>query len=205
MVRLAKTTVNHTKKYMNKRAVRKPYSEIRAREYLTSEEMDKLLDAAKKSGKLSKRNYAMILIAYRHGLRCSELCNLKWEAIDLAKGTIYVNRLKGSDSGLHPLGRDEIRALNQLKAISPDSPFVFLTRSGVPISEILFYKSVQRLGVKAGLPFAIHPHMLRHSCGYYLAQKEDLRVIQAYLGHRKIQSTVGYTALAPGRFKGLWD
>ena len=64
---------------------------------------------------------------------------------------------------------------------------------------------IERAGVEAKIPFPVHAHMLRHACGYALANKGvDTRTLQAYLGHRSIQSTVRYTELGPGRFKNLW-
>jgi integrase len=99
---------------------------------------------------------------------------------------------------------DELRALRALKR-EVKSPFIFVSERGAPFSTSGFAKLVERAGIEAKMPFKVHPHMLRHSTGYALANKGiDTRTLQAYLGHRSIQSTVRYTELAPGRFKNLW-
>lgn len=187
------------------RPIRKKNEQVRSREYLTPDEMEKLLTAAKKTGRLAHRNYTAILLAYNHGLRNSELCNLRWESVDLNRGTIYITRLKGSVSGVHPLHRDEVRALHKLRKQFPQGEYLLQTQTGKPMSERSFHQIVQKAGILASIPLPCHPHMLRHSCGYYSIQKHDLRAVQSWLGHRQIQSTIGYTALAPGRFKGWWD
>jgi integrase len=146
----------------------------------------------------------MIRVAFRHGLRASELCGLQWSDIEFETGTLHLRRAKGGTTATHPLLGDELRALRALKR-GAKSPFVFVSERGAPFSTAGFAKLVERAGVEAKLPFAIHPHMLRHACGFALANRgTDTRTLQAYLGHRSIQSTVRYTELAPGRFKNLW-
>src|SRR5262249_13401907 len=103
---------------------------------------------------------------------------------------------------VHPLQGDEMRALRSIKR---DSPFVFVSERGAPFSVAGFAKLVERAGVVAKLGFKAHPHMLRHACGYALANKgHDTRALQAYLGHKNIQHTVRYTELSPTRFKNFW-
>jgi type 1 fimbriae regulatory protein FimB len=178
----------------------------RTREYLTETEMDKLLVQSKQFGRAShhQRNYAIVLMTYRHGLRASEAADMRWSDIDFDKGTVLVRRCKGSDDSTHFLQGDELRALRKLQRESKPSPFIFGGMAETAISTL-----VKRLGGKAGhylLGFPVHAHMLRHSCGYYLANKGiDTRTIQAYLGHKNIENTVRYTKLAPGKFKGLWS
>lgn len=184
---------------------RKTNLELRDREYLTPQEMEQLLAVTKKLGRQGFRNYCMLFLGYRHGLRNTELCNLKWSDIDLGAGTILVRRLKGSESGIHPLGREEIRVLLKLRKQYPEGQYVFQLQNGAPMTETCFRQIVKRAGIAAGLPFPIHPHMLRHSCGFYLIQKADFRSVQQWLGHRQMQSTVRYTVLTPDRFRGLWD
>lgn len=145
----------------------------------------------------------MILIAYRHGLRISELCGLKWSAIDWKDERIFVARAKGGKPSTHPLGSDELKALKKLIGQSPT--WVFVSDRGGHISPRQFRTLIATLGEKAGLR-DIHPHQLRHACGYYLANKgTDTRTIQDYLGHRQISSTVRYTELSAKRFEGLWE
>src|SRR5262249_46247337 len=187
------TTVNRTLPR------RLPNSAYRVREYLTEKEVDRLIDAARKRGRNGPRDAAAILLAYRHGLRASELCALRWAQVDLRNGRLHVNRAKGGIESVHPLHGPELRALRPLQQ---GSPYVFVTEAGKPA---WFLRMVQRTGVAAKLPFQVHPHMLRHSTGYKLANDgQDTRSLAHYLGHRNLQSTARYTALAPDRFKGFW-
>ncbi len=181
--------------------------EPRLRDYLTRDEVTLLLRAAKKSPRHATRNHAMILIAYRHGLRASELVGLRLSDLDLHAGTIYCRRAKGSRSSLHPLKQDEILALEKALARRKheDSSYVFQSERGERMTRNGFWRIVSQAGERAGLPVKTYSHMLRHSCGYFLANKGcDLRLIQDYLGHKQIQNTVRYTALNPARFAGLW-
>lgn len=144
-------------------------------------------------------------MGFRHGLRISELCNLKWSDVDFKKATLYVRRLKGSEDSTHPIHRDELRALRRLRAKS-EGAFLFETMRGGPVAPASFRKTFASWGEQAGIPFPVNPHMLRHACGYHLANKGvDTRTLQAYLGHANIQHTVAYTKLDAGRFKSLWD
>jgi type 1 fimbriae regulatory protein FimE len=190
------TTVNRTLPQ------RLPNSSYRPREYLTETEVDRLIEAARKRGRNSQRDVAAILLAYRHGLRARELCSLKWSQIDLRHGRLHVNRAKGGIESVHPLHGPELRALRPLQG---SSPYVFTTEIGTPVTPAWFLRMIQRTGQAAKLPFPVHPHMLRHSTGYKLAnQGEDTRSLAHYLGHRNLQSTARYTALAPDRFRGFW-
>ena len=147
----------------------------------------------------------MILIAYRHGLRASELCGLRWDQIDLNYGRLHVRRAKGGIDNVHPLSGKEIRALRQLRRENMESRYVFLTERGGPATTAGFLKAIARIGEAAKLPFPIHPHMLRHSTGYKLANDgHDTRALQHYMGHKNIMHTVRYTDMAPDRFKNFW-
>jgi integrase len=184
---------------------RKHNAEIRAREYLTDGEVARLIGVAARN-RYGHRDATMVLVAYRHGLRAGELVTLRWDAIDFAHGRLHVSRLKGSSESVHPLSGRELRALRRLKREQePDSPFIFTSERGAPFTPAGFRKMVARLGVAAGFGFPVHPHMLRHACGYQLDNRGvDTRSLQAYLGHRNIQHTVRYTELAPTRFKNFW-
>jgi type 1 fimbriae regulatory protein FimB/type 1 fimbriae regulatory protein FimE len=174
----------------------------RPREYLLEAEVEKLIDAARKRGRNGARDAAAILLAYRHGLRAQELCQLRWSQVDLRHGRLHVNRAKGGQESVHPLCGPELRALRPLQG---SSPYVFTTEAGTPVTTAWFLRMVQRTGVAARMPFAIHPHMLRHSTGYKLANDgHDTRSLAHYLGHRDLQSTARYTALAPDRFRDFW-
>lgn len=164
-----------------------------------------MLKAAKTVGRHGNRDATLILIAYRHGLRVSELVALRWEQVDFNGGTIYINRLKQGVSSIHPLRGSELRSLRQLQRDYPDSPYLFVSERGAAMAADTARGIIERAGQFAGIPFPVHPHMLRHACGFYLASKgHDTRAIQAYLGHKNIQHTVRYTELAPGRFKDFW-
>jgi integrase len=181
--------------------VRRPNSEIRPREHLTEREVEKLIDAAK-GNRHGTRDATMILVAFRHGLL--ELCDLQWSDVEFESGTLYLGRAKGGATGTHPLLGDELRALRALKR-DTKSPFVFVSERGAPLSTSGLAKLIERAGVEAGMPFPVHAHMLRHACGFVLANRgTDTRTLQGYLGHRSIQSTVRYTELAPERFRDFW-
>jgi len=183
--------------------LRRPNAELRPREHLTEREIDKLVEAAK-GNRWGQRDTTMILIAFRHGLRASELCGLQWSDVEFETGTLHLRRTKGGTTATHPLLGDELRALRSLKR-DAKSPFIFVSERGAPFTVSGFAKLVERAGIEVKLPFKVHPHMLRHATGYALANRGvDTRSLQAYLGHRSIQSTVRYTELAPGRFKNIW-
>jgi integrase len=180
-------------------------SVARTREYLTAAEMETLMAAARKSSRYGHRDATMILIAFRHGLRAGELCDLQWHQVELAAGRLHVRRSKRGTPSVHPIQGDEIRALRRLQREQPPGPHVFTSERGGPMTPKSFHTLIARLGARAGMPFPIHPHMLRHACGFALANAgHDTRALQAWLGHRNIQHTVRYTELAPDRFKDFW-
>jgi len=177
----------------------------RRREYLTPEEIEKLLQASSKVGRHGTRDRTLVLLAYRHGFRVSELVALRWDQVDLKAGLLHVARLKNGIASTHPIRGPELRALRELRRQYPDSPYMFVTERGGPLTPSTFRKLLARAGELAKLPFPIHPHMLRHSTGYKLANDgQDTRAIQHYLGHRNITHTVRYTELSPERFKEFW-
>jgi integrase len=185
---------------------RQPNRATRTREHLTPTEVEKLITAAGTVGRYGHRDSTLLLLAYRHGLRVSELVELQWSQVDLQTATLHVNRVKNGKPAAHPLTGDELRALRKLKSHAPHAAYVFLTERGGPLTTSTVRKLTARAGQLAKLPFPVHPHMLRHATGFYLANRgADTRLIQDYLGHRNIQHTVRYTALVPSRFKGLWS
>ncbi len=185
---------------------RRPNSELRSREHLTPDEVSKLMAAAGKIGRHRHRDATMILIAYRHGLRVSELVSLRWDQVDLEQGLLHVRRRKNGIPSTHPLRGPEIRSLRKLKNTRAKSPYVFVSERKGPMTESAFRKIVARAGNVAELGMPVHPHMLRHATGFKLANDgQDTRAIQHYLGHKNIQHTVAYTQLAPQRFNSFWD
>ena len=186
------------------RPSRQPNATYRTREYLTETEVAKLIEAAK-DNRYGHRDATMVLVAYRHGLRVSELVDLRWDQVDFAAATLHVRRVKSGTPSTHPLRGDELRALRRLQREQSPSLFVFTSERGAPFSPAGFARLVERAGVAAKLGFPAHPHMLRHACGFALANEgHDTRALQAYLGHKNIQHTVRYTELAPTRFKDFW-
>jgi type 1 fimbriae regulatory protein FimB/type 1 fimbriae regulatory protein FimE len=185
---------------------RRPNSEVRSREYLTDAEIARLINTAG-FNRHGHRDGTMILLAYRHGLRAVELVTLRWDAIDFKHGRVHVRRAKQGSESVHPLSGRELRALRRLKRDQEhESPFIFTSERGAPFTTAGFRKLVARLCVAAKFEFPVHPHMLRHACGFHLANKgKDTRSLQAYLGHKNIQHTVRYTELTPTRFKDFWD
>ncbi len=153
-------------------------AEVRSREYLSPDEVEALIKAAERVGRHGHRNATLILLAYSHGLRVSELIALRWDQVDLKAGRLHLVRLKNGTPSTRPLRGPELRAL----------------------------RKVARAGRLAELPFAIHPHMLKHACGYKLANDgHDTRAIQHYFCHKNITHTVRYTELAADRFNGFWQ
>jgi integrase len=197
---IAPSTVNCTV------ALRKPNAELRTREHLTTDEVEKLIDCASRN-RQGHRDALMILLAFRHGLRAGELVDLRWEQIDFATATLHVRRIKHGTPATHPLTGREVRALRRHHRETPGAPgaFVFVSERGAPLSAPGFSRMVERAGRAAKLGIKVHAHMLRHACGYALANAgHDTRALQAYLGHANIQNTTRYTALAQDRFKGFW-
>jgi len=186
--------------------LRRPNAELRTREYLTPTEVAKLLKVAGQRSRYGLRDACLILLAYRHGLRVSELVALRWDQVDLKSGHLHVRRVKNGTPSTHPMQGDELRALRQLAREWPEhGGFVFVTERGGPMSTDGVRKMITRTGVEAELRFPVHPHMLRHACGFKLANDgHDTRALQLWLGHKNIQHTVLYTELSPARFKGFW-
>jgi integrase len=184
---------------------RPPNADLRTREYLTEAEVERLLRATR-SNRWGHRDATMILVAYRHGLRASELTDLRWDQVDFRTATLHVRRVKQGSPSTHPIIGDELRMLRRLqREQEPKSPFVFTSERGSPFTTAGFARMVERAGEQARLSFKAHPHMLRHACGFALAAKgHDTRALQAYLGHKNIQHTVRYTELSPTRFKTFW-
>jgi len=182
-------------------------SAYRSREYLTHDEVDALMEAAQKN-RYGHRDATMILICYRHGFRASELCALQWSQFGLVQTKVHIRRLQGGSPSLHPLQNDEVEALRKLRQKTPDSDFVFMSERGGPFTTIGFAALIKRAGAKAGLPFKVHPQMLRNACGYKLANDgHDTRALQHYMGHRNPRHTLKYFEPLPVAtiFDGFWS
>jgi integrase len=183
---------------------RQKNADLRTREHLTPGEVENLLEAAR-GNRHGHRDATMILLTYRHGLRAAEVCDLRWDQVDFNGAVMHVRRVKNGTPSTHPIQGDELRALRRLQRESPSSPFVFVSERGSPFTTAGLARMIERAAAAAGIELKAHPHMLRHACGYALANKgHDTRAIQGWLGHRSITSTAVYTALAPNRFKDFW-
>lgn len=174
------------------------------RDFMTESEITRLLNSAK-SGRFGVRDYAMLLQAFRHGLRVSELTSVRIADIDLDAGRIWVNRQKAGLSTTQPLLGDELRALRGYMRTRKDHlPWLFLSSQGGQMTRQNVNYLIAQAGERAGLGH-IHPHMLRHSCGHVLADKgTDTRLLQDWLGHRDIRHTAWYTRTASKRFETVW-
>jgi len=184
---------------------RRRNGDLRTREYLTEAEVERLMKAAT-GNRWGHRDATMILVAYRHGLRVSELTDLRWDQVDFRTAILHVRRAKQGTPSTHPIVGDELRALRRLqREQDPKSTFMFTSERGAPFSSAGFARMIERAGIEAKFGFKPHPHMLRHACGYALANRgHDTRALQSYLGHKNIQHTVRYTELSPTRFKNFW-
>ena len=183
---------------------------LETRKHLTTGEVDRLIEAAKAS-RNPERNRCILLLMFRHGLRVSELCGLLLSQVNIDERILHVTRLKRGLSTTHPLRGEEIRALRQWLGVREKflkagvCPYLFLSERRTPLNRRSVWWTVRKLGEQAGLSLPSHPHMLRHACGYALAdQGADTRLIQDFLGHRNIQHTVQYTASNPARFERMW-
>ena len=191
------------------------------RKHLTTLEVDRLLAATKENPRTGLRDRCLILLMFRHGLRVTEACAMQMNQVDLESKILQVQRLKGGLSTTQPLRTEEIRLLKSWMAererwlrqwrksggagAALDRQALFLSTRGTALSRKTFWALLRRYGEAAGLALPPHPHMLRHACGFALAdQGADTRLIQDYLGHRNIQHTVRYTATNPVRFEKLW-
>jgi type 1 fimbriae regulatory protein FimB len=178
------------------------------RKHLVSAEVEKLMEAAKGS-RNAARDRCLLLLMFRHGLRVSEACGLLLSQVDTESRVLHVARLKHGLSTTHPLRGDELRVIKAWLAerarMKPETDAFFLSERRGPLSRKTAWLAIRTYGERAGLPVEAHPHMLRHACGFALAdQGADTRLIQDYLGHRNIQHTVRYTATNPARFARLW-
>ena len=178
------------------------------RKHLVLTEIDRLI-AATRGSRNEARDRCLLLLMFRHGLRVSEACGLKMSQVDIESRVLHVARLKKGLSTTHPLRMDELRAIKtwlaERKRWNPETDAFFVSERRQPLSRKTAWAAIRAYGEKAGLSVAAHPHMLRHACGFALAdQGADTRLIQDYLGHRNIQHTVIYTATNPARFEKLW-
>jgi type 1 fimbriae regulatory protein FimB/type 1 fimbriae regulatory protein FimE len=184
--------------------IKQPNKKRRSREYLTESEINSLIAAAIHTKHIN-RNKLIIYMMFYHGLRVSELINLKWEQVCLKNKIIHINRAKNGVPSIHPLKKRELYYLKQLLPNHIKKGFIFNSERGEPFSARQIHYIIHRMALHSDINILVHPHMLRHSCGYFLANKGvDTRSIQAYLGHADIKSTVIYTEISPARFANFF-
>lgn len=177
----------------------------RSREYLTSAEIENIIKAARTLGRHGERDATMILMAYRHGFRVSELISLRWQQVDLKTGLLQVHRRKNGIDSIHPLFGPELRGLRKMERMYPDTQYVFVSERKSPMTTSTFTKIFARAAKIAAIDMPVHPHMLRHSTGFKLANdSRDTRSIQQYLGHKNIKHTTRYTEILPAKFNNFW-
>jgi integrase len=175
------------------------------RKFLSPDEARRVIETAAKIGRNPARDKLLLTLLYRHGLRLSEATDLRWSDFDLEskQRTMHVRRLKGSRNSIHTLEPDTVRMLKRHQQ-GTDGNYVFRSERGGPLSDSVVQSIVARAGKLAGLPFQVHPHQLRHACGFALAEEGiDTRLIQNYLGHASIQNTVVYTEISPRRLAAV--
>jgi integrase len=176
------------------------------RKYLSPDEARRVIEASAQAGRQGERDRLLLTLIYRHGLRVSEAVDLRWTDFDLdapKARPFRVRRLKGSKDSVHTLEPDTARLLKRLQA-DADGPYVFRSERGGPMSVDVVQVIVARAGREAGLKFRVHPHMLRHACGFFLAEAgTDTRLIQDYLGHKDIKNTVIYTETSQRRLSAV--
>jgi type 1 fimbriae regulatory protein FimB/type 1 fimbriae regulatory protein FimE len=183
---------------------REPNQVYRSRNHLTEPEVSRLIQAAR-DNRYGHRDATMILIAYRHGLRSAELVDLRRDQVNFIKATLHVRRVKNGTPSTHPLQGDELRALRQVIREAPASPYVFVSERGTPFTTAGFSAMVKRAGQVAEFGFTVTPQMLRHACGFALAEAgHDMRSLQAWLGHSSAMHTARYTKAVPDRFQSFW-
>lgn len=176
----------------------------RAKDYLSEAEVERLRVAVRKS-RNGQRDDLLLLMMFRHGLRVSEAIALRKDQVSLSEARLDVRRLKGGLDVQHPIAGDELRAIKAyLRSRTDHLPWLFISEQGTQMVRQSVNYAVRVAGENAKLG-RVHPHMLRHGCGFYLANDgRDTRLIQDYLGHRDPRHTARYTRTAARRFEGLW-
>jgi integrase len=172
-------------------------------ELLSDEQVRKLIKAAR-GNRWGNRDALMIDLAWQHGLRASELCQLTWDDVRGGRNpTLYIRRAKGGQSQYNPLSSEHLRALNAMRPEEPGA-VIFTSERGDAFTPAGFAKMVERVGIAAGLKFKVHPHQLRHSCAAHLAPKINQLELAAHLGMKDPRTLGHYYAGDPERRRHKW-
>jgi type 1 fimbriae regulatory protein FimE len=181
---------------------RKRRATRRSRDHLSPEEIEQLLEAAAETGRHAHRNYTLILLCYRHGLRINELREMRWRVVDFKRRQLRVNRVNNGISSVHPLHATDLKALRKLKRDYPGTPYLFVTDRNEQLSKRTVSRVVAAAGRAAGFRFHVSPRMVRHACGYALANAgHNVVALQHYLGYRNIRHMLRYLELPDRPFK----
>ena len=185
---------------------RPPNKDMRTREHLTEAEVERLIKAAPRTTAMATGTRPWSLWLTGTACECPNWWTCAGSRWTSERPALHVRRAKQGTPSTHPIVGDELRALRRLQRDQePKSPFVFTSERGTPFTTAGFARMIDRAATRAKLAIKPHPHMLRHACGYALANRgHDTRALQAYLGHKNIQHTVRYTELSPTRFKNFW-
>lgn len=167
---------------------------LELRRHLTKSEIDAMVSATRISGAHGLRNALLILLAYRHALRVSELLALTWSDINLEDLSIHIRRKNNGTSSTHQLNATEAGWLCRLRrAASDSSNYVFCSDKGLPLARRTAHFIISKAAEQARIDVGVHPHMLRHARAFHLVSKGlDTRRLQAYMGHRNAKHTLVY-------------
>lgn len=178
----------------------------RTTDFITEQELEKMLKAAS-NRRHKERDKAIMMVMYWHGMRVTELVNIKLSHLDLTAARLTAKRIKNSRSTEHPIRGDVMRSIKRwtnLRGLG-GLPWLFVNERGTQMTRQAIWYIIKTTAEKARIE-GVHPHSFRHGCGYNMANRgTDLRVMQDYLGHKDPKHTVLYTRIAPRQFENLWD
>jgi integrase len=195
-------TINRKVLYRPKPPRRPLNCDVRPREYLTPGEVERLANAAQQHSRYGDRDAFAIRFCARHGFRATELCTARWDQIDFELCEMHVRRLKKGTPSVHPLNKVDTQGLHKLYPKTGNGVYIFVSERRTRMTPQGFGRMLAKIGYLAGFTFRVHPHMLRHACGYNWAnQGKTTRAIQKWMGHRNIGMTTIYTELAADHFK----
>jgi type 1 fimbriae regulatory protein FimB/type 1 fimbriae regulatory protein FimE len=175
------------------------------RDYLEPREIQRLLTAALAGGRHAHRNFTLILLAYRHGLKVGELTGLRWSKVDFERKLLRFARLRKDVPSTHPLLSDELKALRRLRRDYPAGAWLFVNSRGEQLTERSVNRIITDAGLAARLKFTVSPRTLRRSCGRNLALAgHDLHAVQRFLRLEDLTQIIRYLELPKNPFRDFW-